>query len=136
MQTLLKKSVEQFIKEQNELYERIGVKEIVELKGNLYLDFKEYFHRMVSRGMFCKLPKNFAFDGNESDEMFVINLSELENSYIYKKAWFIVDETGEFIETGTSFGGDKLLKDKFLESIHELVKQMKQYYIDHDLQDK
>lgn len=134
MKTLLKKSFEQFVKEQNELYKRIGERKTVDLKGNISLDLEENFYKMILQGVFYKLPKNFAFNKREESWGIDIHLVKMCNSYLLTDAIFRVCEDGA-VEEGEIGIVDKDLTNRFFESMRELVKQMNQYYIDHDLKE-
>ena len=134
MKKVLKKSFEQFVKE----YEnKLSGKKII-LTGNLYKDLYNYFLDMLCRGVFYDLPKGYALNRNIIYNRFQASLEIelLESASFYSimtcSGHFEVYEDGDIREWIVS-DYDDIVMQIFVLPMRELIKQMQQYYIDHDL---
>lgn len=132
MKKVLKKSFEDFVKER----ESLGRKVI--LTGNLYEDLEKYFISMVYRDMFYALPKNYAFKIDSVKRCrlssFEIELLEKDKSIMMCVGHFKVYEDGDIDEF--LCGDNNIVMQRLILPMRELVKQMQQYYIDHNLVEK
>lgn len=134
MKKVLKKSFEDFVKG----YESLDRKVI--LTGNLYEDLKKYFINMVYRDMFYALPKNHAFKIDIVTRCrlssFEIELLENDKSIMTCVGYFKVYEGGcvdEYFWNDTDKDIQMQRMQRFILPMRELIKQMQQYYIDHNL---
>ena len=129
MKKVLKKSFEDFVK----AYESLGGKVI--LTGNLYEDLKKYFVRIAHRNMFYELPRDYAYDIsiNERESLcwLEIELFKNDNSFLFSKGKFLFCGNGYIRESMIS--DNDIVMQKFVLPMRELIKQMQQYYIDHNL---
>ena len=129
MKKVLKKSFEDFVKG----YESLGGKVI--LTGNLYEDLKKYFVRIAHRNMFYELPRDYAYDisinERESLSWLEIELFKNDNSFLFSKGKFLFCGNGYIRESMIS--DNDIVMQKFVLPMRELIKQMQQYYIDHNL---
>ncbi len=128
---ILKKSFEEFVTE----YEKNSSGEKVILTGTLYQDLRKYFIRMVYRNVFYALPKDYAYDITTdicySLKSERIELFKNDDSFICLQGYFKIYENGYIDES--IFNDDDIVMCKFVLPMRELIKQMQQYYIDHNL---
>lgn len=129
---ILKKSFEDFVNE----HEKYPGKEII-LTGNMYEDLKAHFFRIAYRNMFYELPRDYAYDictdNHYSLRWFKIELFKNDNSFLLLKGYFQIYENGYIHEWIVS--DDDIIMRKFVLPMRELIKQIQQYYVDHDLVD-
>ena len=127
---ILKKSFENFV---NEHEKNLG-KEII-LTGNMYEDLKVHFLGIAYRNMFYALPRDYAYDictdKNYSLRWFKIELYKNDNSFLLLNGYFKIYENGYIHEWIVS--DDDIVMRKFVLPMRELIKQMQQYYVDHNL---
>lgn len=134
MKKVLKKSFEDFVKE----YEKGSSGKKVILTGNLYKDLYNYFFDMLCIGVFYALPKSYALNRNIIYNRFQASLEIelLERSSFYSimtcSGHFEVYEDGDIREWIVS-DYDDIVMQIFVLPMRELIKQMQQYYVDHDL---
>ncbi len=133
MEKVLKKSFEQFVKE----YEnKLSGKKII-LTGNLYKDLYNYFFDMLCRGVFYALPKGYALKRCIPERSFLesLEIELLESAPYYSimtcSGYFKVYKHGDISEWIIS--DDDIIIQKFVLPMRELIKQMQQYYVEHDL---
>lgn len=134
MKKLLKKSFADFVEE----YDKNPLDEKVILTGNLYKDLDEYFVSMIYSGMFY-VPKGYAFKVELVKDYFSfhlqIELLKKSSAPIMTCAECVgVYENGRIHEY--SCGDENIEMKRFILPMRELVKQMQQYYIDHNLVEK
>lgn len=132
MKKILKKSFEDFVKG----YDNSSAKKVI-LTGDLYKDLDKYFFAMVCRGVFYALPKGYALKNSIFNNHFSKSL-EIEllvrapfYSIMTCSGHFLVSENGDICEW--IYRDDDIVMQRFILPMRELVKQMQQYYIDHNL---
>lgn len=102
----------------------------ITLTGDLKKDLGEYFHIFYMTGMFKTPKKSFGFDVESNN---CIAFAKIDQGYCYCPAiLYLRDLTfGKYnmddYETSMKY---------FVAPLTELMEQMKQYYIDHDITPK
>lgn len=139
MKKVLKKSFEDFVND-------LCASGSFYSKGNLCVDLEYYYGLMLSNKVFY-IPSGYAVNittkGTFSGE-YKIAFYKIEDSYLTLLEYFTFDKRTNTIDerllncnTNEYFDVDgKVVVKHFIEPLQEIIKQMQQYYIDHNLVDR
>lgn len=115
-------------------------------KGNLCVDLERYYGLMFYDKVFY-VPSGYAVNITQNQETFneyKIAFYKIEDSYLTLLEHFTFDKRTNTIDerllncnTNEYFDVDgKVVVKHFIEPLQEIIKQMQQYYVDHNLVDR